>query len=132
MAAETVVANKANNTSVAEANEANEVNKACEAEAVDEAQVDLADDATEANVIDEIDATNEVNVAEEANVIDKIVVSIKADEAILAKANKSLANGGIAVIVKYRVSCCATISSSFALTCCLNSPSQNILYLLLK
>jgi hypothetical protein len=70
----------------AEANEANEAK---------------ANEAEQANVIDNIDAANKANVAKEANVIDKIVVANKADEASLAKANESLANGSIAVIIKY-------------------------------
>ncbi len=82
-----------------------------------------ADEAKEANVIDEIDAANEANVAEEANVIDEIVVANKADKASLAKANKLLANGGIAVIVKYpskllrhdTIIICVVVLSQFSL-----------------
>ena len=103
--------------------EANEADKAGEAEAVNEAEADLANDAAEANVIDEIDAANKVNVAEEANVIGEIVVANKANEASLAKANESLANGGIAVIIKYpskllrhdTIIICVNVLSQFSL-----------------
>ncbi len=75
-------------------------------------------------MIDKIDAANEANVAKEANVIDKIVVANEADEASLAKANKSLANGGIAVIVKHpskllrhhTIIICVDVLSQFSLS----------------
>ncbi len=99
-------------------------NKADEVDEFD--KHDEADDAVkvvEAKV-DEIDAANEVNVAEEANVIGKIVVTNKANEASLAKANESLANGGIAVIIKYpskllrqdTIIICVDVLSQFSLT----------------
>jgi hypothetical protein len=85
-----------------------------------------ADDAVkvvEAKV-DKIDAANEVNVAEEANVIGKIVVANEANKASLAKANESLANGDIAVIIKYpskllrhdTIVICVDVLSQFSLT----------------
>ncbi len=75
-------------------------------------------------MIDEIDAANKANVAEEANVIDKIIVANEANEASLAKANKLLANGGIAVIVKYpskllrhnTIIICVNVLPQFSLT----------------
>jgi hypothetical protein len=92
-----------------------------EANEADEAE---ANEAKEANVIDEIDAANKANVAKEANVIDKIIVANEANEASLAKANKLLANGGIAVIVKYlsksmrhdTIIICVDVLSRFSLT----------------
>jgi hypothetical protein len=92
--------------------EANEANKA------------EADEAKEAKVINKIDAANKANVAKEANVIDKIVVANEANEASLAKANESLANGGIAVIIKYpskllrhnTIIICVNVLSQFSLT----------------
>jgi hypothetical protein len=92
-----------------------------ESNEADEAE---ADEAEEANVINEIDAANEANVAKEANVIDKIDVANEANEASLAKANESLANGGIAVIVKYpskllrhnTIIICIDMLSQFSLT----------------
>jgi hypothetical protein len=83
-----------------------------------------ANEAKEANVTNKIDVANEANVAEEANVIDEIVVANKADEASLVKANKLLANGGIAVIVKYSskllrhdtIIICVDVLSQFFLT----------------
>ncbi len=92
-----------------------------EANEADEAK---ADEAEEANVIEEIDAANEANVAKEANVIDEIVTASKANKASLAKANKLLANGGIAVIVKYpskllrhnTIIICVNVLSQFSLT----------------
>ncbi len=75
-------------------------------------------------MINEIDAANKANVAKEANVIDKIIVANKANKASLAKANESLANGSIAVIVKYpskllhhnTIIICFNVSSQFSLT----------------
>ncbi len=75
-------------------------------------------------MIIEIDAANEVNVAEEANVIGEIIVANKADKASLAKANESLANGSIAVIIKYpskllrhdTIVICIDVLSQFSLT----------------
>ncbi len=80
--------------------------------------------AKEANVIDEIDVANKANVAKEANVINKTVAANKADKASLAKANKLLANCGIAVVVKYlgKLLChdtiiiCVNVLSQFSLT----------------
>ncbi len=75
-------------------------------------------------MINKIDAANKANVAKEANVIDKIVVANEANEASLAKANESLANGGIAVIIKYpskllrhnTIIICVNVLSQFSLT----------------
>ncbi len=101
----------------------------------DETEVNEADKAkaNEANGAIVTHAANEANVAKEANVINKTVAANEADQASLAEAKKSLANCGIAVVVKYSSKLlCAMIPSSFASTRCLNSPSQNIPYLLLK
>ncbi len=101
--------------------EANEANKA------------KADEAKEANVINEIDAANEANVAEEANVIDEIVVANEADKAtVWPKPTSRWLMAALLSLSNIQVSCCTTIPSSFASMCCLNSPSQNIPYLLLK
>jgi hypothetical protein len=70
------------------------------------------------------DAANKANVAKEVNVIKKIDAANKANEASLAKANKSLANCGIAVVVKYssKLLChntiiiCVNVLSKFSLT----------------
>ncbi len=75
MADEAVVADKANNASVVEADEANEANKAGEAEAVDEAEADEANDeankpneAGEAEINEAIKIeANEADMAIEAN-----------------------------------------------------------------
>jgi hypothetical protein len=75
VAVETVVDNKANNISVAEANEANEANKAGEAEAVDEAEADLANDAA-----DTVEAVG----AGAANRTNASVVTNKVDASVLA------------------------------------------------
>ncbi len=69
-------------------------------------------------------AANEANVAKEANVIDETVAANEADKASLSKANKSLANCGIADVVKYssKLLChntiiiCVNVLSQFSLT----------------
>ncbi len=55
----------------------------------------------EANVIAEIVLANEAIAIDRAISVDRANMANKASEASLAKANESLANGGIAVVVKY-------------------------------
>ena len=92
-------------------------------------EIDAANEANvvkEANVIDEIVVASEVNLAKEANVIDEIIVANKANKASLAKANESLANGIITVIVKYlskllchnTIAICINVLPQFSLTKC--------------
>ncbi len=99
---------------------ADKPNKADKTEAneADKAEADEADGAIVTH------AANEANVAKEANVIDETVAANEADEASLAKANKLLANCGIAVVVKYlsKLLChntiiiCVNVLSQFSLT----------------
>jgi hypothetical protein len=77
------VADKPNKADKTEANEA------------DEAEANEADGAIVTHV------ANEANVAKEANVINETVAANEANEVSLAKANESLANCNIAVVVKY-------------------------------
>ncbi len=58
-------------------------------------------DADKANVIIEIISANEAIVVDRAIAVDRANMANQADEASLAEANESLANGGIAVVIKY-------------------------------
>ncbi len=55
----------------------------------------------EANVIIEIVLANEAIAIDRAIAVDRANMANEANKASLAKANESLANGGIAVVVKY-------------------------------
>jgi hypothetical protein len=77
------VAGKPNKADKTEANEANEAK------------------ANEANGAIVTNAANNANVAKEANAIDKTAAANEANEASLAKADESLVDCGIAVVVKY-------------------------------
>jgi hypothetical protein len=100
------VADKPNRADDTEANEANK------------AKADKANRVIVTNV------ANKANFAKEANVIDEAVAANEANKASLAKANKSLANCGIAVVVKYssKLLChntiiiCVNALSQFSLT----------------
>ena len=71
--------------------------KAEEAEATDEADQAKANEADKAKA----DEAGEAIAVNRAIAVDRANMDNKADEASLAKANKSLADGGIAVIIKY-------------------------------
>ncbi len=100
-----------------------------EANEADEAK---ANEAKEANVINEIDAVNKANVAEEANVIDKILWPTRPMKPVWPRPTSCWLMAALLSLSNIQVYCCATIPSSFALTCCLNSLSQNIPYSSLK
>ncbi len=128
------VVNKPGEAEVHEAEEAeaDEVDVADDTEDVAEAtdankadEVKAKVEVTDANGADESDTTevNEANDADEANVTDK-ADEAESNEASLAKANKLLANCGIAVVVKYssKLLChdtiiiCVNVLSQFSLT----------------
>jgi hypothetical protein len=73
-------------------------------------------------VIVEIVSANKAIVIDRAIAVDRVNMADEANEASLAKVNELLANGGIAVVIKY---------SSKLLTCS-HSPSQNISNFLLR
>ena len=63
--------------------------------------IDKIVEINEANVIVEIVLANKADAIDKAIAVDRANMANKANEASLAEANKLLANGGIAVIVKY-------------------------------
>ncbi len=80
---------------IIEADEANAINKIIAVNKIAEVEVNKA------NVIIEIISADKAIVFNRAIAVDRANMANKADEASLAEANELLANGGVAVVVKY-------------------------------